>query len=88
MVAALQGETVAVEMITMDLSAHVFDELKDRLLVMPRVEREKVEGLPQYRLDTILPALIATERVLARGIEEIRWSRYALKEGAAARMLA
>lgn len=88
MVAALQGRRVTSDTITMDYSTHVFDELKEQLLTMPRAERRQVKGLPEYRVDTILPALIATERVIARGIDAIRWSRYSLKEGAAARLLA
>ncbi|MBK8582249.1 MAG: exopolyphosphatase [Flavobacteriales bacterium] len=82
-IAAGRGDTRKSGTTTMEFSTHVFDEIKDRLLHMPRADRELVEGLPQHRVDTILPALIATERVLARGIEEIRWSRYALQEGAA-----
>ena len=32
-------------------------------------------------------AMIAVERVMVQGIDEVRWSRFALKEGAAARLL-
>jgi exopolyphosphatase/pppGpp-phosphohydrolase len=64
-----------------------FDALKDRLMGMSRAERLAVPGLPDYRVDTIPYALIAIERVLMRGITALRWSRYALKEGAAARIL-
>ena len=46
-----------------------------------------VNGLPGFRVDTIIPALALIERVLPHGITELRWSRYSLKEGAAARML-
>jgi exopolyphosphatase/pppGpp-phosphohydrolase len=46
-----------------------------------------VPGLPEHRVDTIPYALIQIERVLlAGGIRELAWSRFALKEGAAARM--
>lgn len=69
-------------------SALEFDALKDRLMPMTRAERIAVPGLPEHRVDTIAIALIAIERVLvAGGIRELRWSKYALKEGAAARLL-
>ncbi len=63
-------------------------DLKDRLLRMDRAQRLAVEGLPEHRVDTILYALIAMERVLlAGGIRQVAWSRYSLKEGAAWRLL-
>lgn len=61
--------------------------LKERLLTMPREERLCVPGLPAHRVDTIGLAMIAVERVMVQGIDEVRWSRFALKEGAAARLL-
>jgi exopolyphosphatase/pppGpp-phosphohydrolase len=54
---------------------------------MTRAERLLVPGLPEHRVDTLPYALIAIDRVLtAGGIRDMAWSRYALKEGAAARM--
>jgi exopolyphosphatase/guanosine-5'-triphosphate,3'-diphosphate pyrophosphatase len=70
---------------SIDFTALEFDAIKDRLLRMSRHERLLVPGLPEHRVDTIPYALIQVERVLfAGGIREMAWSRYALKEGAAA----
>ncbi len=72
----------------MAFSAQVFDELEDRLLRMNRAERMALPGLPEHRVDTIVYALIQVERVLSAGaIRELAWSRYALKEGAAAQAM-
>ena len=69
-------------------SVPLFNALKDRLLRMTRVERLAVPGLPEHRVDTIVYALIQVERVLLAGeIRELARSRYALKEGAAARAM-
>lgn len=87
MVAALRGEELPKDRNTMHFSTTIFDELKDGLLSMPREERNAIAGLPSYRVDSILPALIVAERVVSRGIGEVCWSRYALKEGAAWRAL-
>ena len=68
-------------------SALEFDALKDRMMLLTHEERLCVPGLPEHRVDTIAIALIAIERVLvAGGIRDLRWSKYALKEGAAARL--
>jgi exopolyphosphatase/guanosine-5'-triphosphate,3'-diphosphate pyrophosphatase len=73
--------------ITLPFSALRFDALKDRLMRMDRAQRLTVPGLPEHRVDTIAYALILIERVLlAGGIRELAWSRYALKEGAASRL--
>lgn len=71
-------------LVTLAFSNSAFDAIKERLLPMDRAERLLVPGLPEFRVDTIVPALIAIDRVLTTGIEDLRWSRYALKEGAAA----
>ena len=72
---------------TLSFSAHDFDRVKDRLMRLPRAERLSVPGLPAHRVDTVTFALIQIERVLlAGGIRELAWSRYALKEGAALRV--
>jgi exopolyphosphatase/guanosine-5'-triphosphate,3'-diphosphate pyrophosphatase len=87
MVAAEDGNTLDAPDITLPFSALRFDALKDRLMRMNREERLTVPGLPEHRVDTIPYALVQIERVLlAGGIRELAWSRYALKEGAAVRM--
>lgn len=86
-IAAEQGTALAPAATTLPFSALQFDTIKDRLLRMTREERLRVPGLPEHRVDTIPYALISIERVLiAGGIRELAWSKYALKEGAAARM--
>src|SRR5690606_4520797 len=65
-----------------------FEDLKDRLIRATRNDRRKIPGLPEHRVDTIIYALIAIERVLiASGIRNVAWSRYSLKEGAALKQL-
>jgi exopolyphosphatase/guanosine-5'-triphosphate,3'-diphosphate pyrophosphatase len=87
MISGGEGRTLAPEDLTLPFTHIALDALKDRLMGMARAERLHVPGLPEHRVDTIPYALIAIERVLMRGITALRWSRYALKEGAAARML-
>ncbi len=86
--AIIIGTTPPAEETSLAFTADAFDELKDRLLRMTRDERLRVQGLPEHRVDTIPYALVQIERVLqAGGIYELAWSRYALKEGAAARIM-
>lgn len=88
MIMAQEGSSLSDETSSLAFSAQVFDELKDRLLRMTRAERLAVPGLPEHRVDTIVYALIQVERVLLAGeIRELAWSRYALKEGAAAQAM-
>jgi exopolyphosphatase/guanosine-5'-triphosphate,3'-diphosphate pyrophosphatase len=69
-------------------SADDFQDLKDRLFRLDRQQRSSFPGLPSHRVDTILYAFIAIDRVLvASGIREIACSAYSLKEGAAWRMI-
>lgn len=84
MIAAQRGMPLPADAITLPFEALEFDALKDRVLRMDRTARAALPGLPEYRVDTLPYALIAIERVLgAGGIRDMRWSRYALKEGAA-----
>ncbi|MBK9147312.1 MAG: phosphatase [Flavobacteriales bacterium] len=83
-ISAERGEALAPDEVTLRFTALEFDALKDRLLRMDRAQRLQVHGLPEHRVDTIPYALIQIDRVLlAGGIREMAWSRYALKEGAA-----
>ncbi|WKZ66055.1 MAG: hypothetical protein QY325_14955 [Flavobacteriales bacterium] len=83
-ISAGRGEALAPDAVTLSFPALEFDALKDRLLRMSRAERLQVPGLPAHRVDTMPYALIQVDRVLlAGGIRELAWSRYALKEGAA-----
>lgn len=87
MIAAERGMDFAGTDRTLTFTALEFDQLKDKLLGMDRAERARVPGMPAHRVETNPYALVAIERVLAHGITRIHWSRYALKEGAAWRML-
>lgn len=87
-IALERGAPLSPDAVSLPFTTMEFDALKDRMLVMPRSMRLQLPGLPAFRADTILPALMLIERVLLHGIEHLYWSRYALKEGAAARMLA
>jgi exopolyphosphatase/guanosine-5'-triphosphate,3'-diphosphate pyrophosphatase len=87
MVAAGKKQELPPEATTLAFDASTFDALRDSLMRRTRAERLLVPGLPEHRVDTIPYALIQIERVLlAGGIRELAWSRFALKEGAAARM--
>jgi len=86
LLAADAGRGLGSTEVTLAFDHIAFDALKDRLMIMPRAERARVPGMPEHRVDTVCYALIAIERVLMRGITGLRWSRYALKEGAAARL--
>lgn len=84
-ISAERGEALAPDAVTLAFTALEFDALKDRLLRMDRAQRLQVPGLPEHRVDTLPYALIQIDRVLlAGGIRELAWSKYALKEGAAA----
>ena len=86
LVALERGDTWAPDQVTMTFSNIEFDAVKERIIGSTRAERVVIKAIPEYRVDTLPLALIAMERVIAHGIEELRWSRYALKEGAAVRM--
>jgi len=87
LVAAERGTPIASGDPTFTVSAIEFDAIKEGLIGSTRAERTINKAIPGYRVDTLPLALIAIDRVLALGIEELRWSRYALKEGAAVRLL-
>lgn len=82
-----RGQALPADEHTVTFSNTEFDALKERLIGSSRSGRSRMPAIPAYRVDTLPLALIAIERVLAHGIEQLRWSRYALKEGAAWRML-
>ncbi|MCC6938275.1 MAG: hypothetical protein IT226_08640 [Flavobacteriales bacterium] len=85
-IAADRGITIPSDTNKLAFTALEFDALRDRILRLTCSERSRVPGLPEHRVETIPYALIAIERVLiAGGIRELAWSRYALKEGAAMR---
>lgn len=86
MVALQRGSPLAEDAATFSFDTAEFDGLKDRIIRMPRTERGRLPGLPAFRADTIIPALMLIERVVLHSIQRIQWSRYSLKEGAMARM--
>lgn len=88
MVALERGAPLGDGETTLVFSTTEFEMLKDRILPMDHARRTALPGLPPHRIDTIIPALVLIERVLLHGFEQIYWSRYSLKEGAAARMFA
>ncbi len=87
LIAAERGAAGMPQGSSLAFSAVEFDPLKERLIGSTRAERIGLKEVPDYRLDTLPLALICMERVVARGIEELHWSGYALKEGAAWRAL-
>ena len=87
LVASERNVALAQDERTLAFTSSEFDAVKDPLLVSTRAVRSANSAIPAYRVNTLPLALIAIERVLSHGIEEIRWSRFALKEGAAWRML-
>lgn len=87
MIAHSRGEIIENDQITSTFNPNEFHAVMDELLSMRRDERVEFPGLPAYRVDTIIPSLLTIESVLERGITQIHWSRYSLKEGAAWRLL-
>ncbi|MBK6626333.1 MAG: hypothetical protein IPG35_01915 [Flavobacteriales bacterium] len=88
MVAHAQGEELSADALTLTFDDLAFAQLKDGLMRMARAERSAVPGLPAHRVDHIACGLVVIDRVLtAGGIRALAWSRFALKEGAAWRVL-
>ncbi len=88
MLSAIVNEQIQVDQRSYSFTTDRFEELKDRLFRLSREERSASPGLPAHRVDTIIYAFIAIDRVLvASGIRDMAWSRYSLKEGAAIREL-
>lgn len=59
-----------------------FDAINQRLIASTREEREKMNGLVDYRVEMIVVASILIETVIRMGrMEEIYCSLYSLKEG-------
>ena len=88
MIARQRGNPMPADAVECAFTTTEFDALKDLLLPMEHRQRTLVPGLPAHRVDTMLPALVLVERVLLHGVEELHWSRWSLKEGAAMRALA
>jgi exopolyphosphatase/guanosine-5'-triphosphate,3'-diphosphate pyrophosphatase len=89
MITAAKGGSLDDAATTLHFDVDTFLELKDRLMHMDRQQRMAVPGLPEHRVDTIPYALVQIHRVLLAGeFHAMAWSRYALKEGAAARLMA
>lgn len=87
LVAEERGTATGPEVVTSTFDHVTFDRLKEQLLATTCAMREAMPAIPSFRVETLPLGLIAIERVLLHGIEELRWSRYALKEGAAWREL-
>lgn len=87
LVAEEQGMTLAPDAVTSVFDNTAFDVLMERLMRTTSAERAAMPAVPDFRVETLPLGLIAIERVLLHGIEQLRWSRFALKEGAAWRAL-
>ncbi|MBK9275620.1 MAG: hypothetical protein IPM49_13920 [Flavobacteriales bacterium] len=88
MIAQARGGTRPPGALTLGFDDLAFAQLKDGLMRMDRDARSRVPGLPAHRVDHIAYGLVAIDRVLAAGgIRALAWSRFALKEGAAWRVL-
>lgn len=85
MIACQRGNPLPPDAVECAFSTAEFDAIKDLILPMARSQRTLVPGLPAHRVDTMLPALLLVERVLLHGVEQLHWSRWSLKEGAAMR---
>lgn len=87
LITAERGSPLSPAAVSLVFDTTEFDALKEKILPMTKVQRTLLPGLPAHRADTIIPALMLIERVLLHGMVELCWSKYSLKEGAAARML-
>ena len=83
MVLAKRGESASDDRINLEFRPDEFHDVMEDLLSLSRSERSNYPGLPDYRIDTIIPSLLIIDTVLQKGITRIWWSRYSLKEGAA-----
>lgn len=81
------GEELRADQNTVRFTNSVFDALKEEIIGSTYDERSVMRAIPGYRVSTLTMALILIERVLAQGIEHLVWSRYAMKEGIAWRLL-
>ncbi len=81
------GEALRADQNTVRFTNSVFDALKEEVIGSSYDERSVMSAVPSYRVTTLPMALLLIERVLAQGIEHLIWSRYALKEGIAWRLL-
>lgn len=88
LIALERGTPIAADATSFTFDAAAFDLVKDKVFALDHHQRAAMPGMPAHRVDTIVPALLLIERVLLHGINELRWSRYSLKEGAAAGLLA
>jgi exopolyphosphatase/guanosine-5'-triphosphate,3'-diphosphate pyrophosphatase len=87
MIASRKGQTIGENQISLNFLPDDFRDVMVSLLTIPRSERESFPGLPSYRVDTIIPSLLIIDTVIQKGISQVSWSRYSLKEGAAWRAL-
>lgn len=81
------GEELRADQNTVRFTNSVFDALKEEIIGSTYDERSVMRAIPGYRVSTLTMALILIERVLAQGIEHLVWSRYAMKEGIAWRLI-
>jgi exopolyphosphatase/guanosine-5'-triphosphate,3'-diphosphate pyrophosphatase len=65
-----------------EIEPSAFVDVYHHLLQSTREERLKMKGLPEFRVDIIIPAVILINFIITQtGIRKIRWSAYSLKEG-------
>lgn len=64
------------------ISSEAFYSVYAALLHSTREQRLKMKGLPEFRVDMIVPASVLTNFIIRNmEIKQIRWSAYSLKEG-------
>jgi exopolyphosphatase/guanosine-5'-triphosphate,3'-diphosphate pyrophosphatase len=82
------GQPVPADWISGELPVAAFERLRGQLLTLPRAERLALPGMIELRVDLIVVGVCLIDFVLRRyGIDRIRVSTYALKEGVLAEML-
>ncbi len=65
-----------------EIKSEALQSVYTTLLHTTREQRLKMKGLPEFRVDMIVPASVLTNFIISRmEIKKIRWSAYSLKEG-------
>ncbi len=81
-------KTLAQTSICGQLSLEDFGKIHDKLMVLPSEKRALIPGMTAFRVDMIVVASCLVRFIIDRyGLEGIRTSRYALKEGVAYSLL-
>lgn len=76
------GSKPAEGSVSAEIPLHSFNHVYQQLITSTRLERLQMKGLPEFRADMIVPAVVLLNFILREmDIKTIVWSAYSLKEG-------